>query len=143
VRGIASSSAIDFLLLAICNRLQHTALVRFHIRYFWNRFRRARMEGDDHRSGCPINLSLEVFGDKWSLLILRDMMFGGNDVVRTRLVLSGTDRGVGVMWYPPTGRRVSFEAEFVDRFSGGELVEHSGEANTEGLLRQLGHHREG
>jgi DNA-binding HxlR family transcriptional regulator len=35
------------------------------------------MEGDDHRSGCPINLSLEVFGDRWSLLILRDMMFGG------------------------------------------------------------------
>ena len=26
------------------------------------------------------------------------------DVVRTRLVLSGTDRGSGVMWYPPTGR---------------------------------------
>ncbi|MEJ7872240.1 MAG: helix-turn-helix domain-containing protein [Rubrobacteraceae bacterium] len=32
---------------------------------------------DDSRSGCPINLSLEVFGDKWSLLIIRDMMFGG------------------------------------------------------------------
>ncbi len=32
---------------------------------------------DDHRSGCPINLSLEVFGDKWTLLVLRDMMFGG------------------------------------------------------------------
>ncbi|AHK43311.1 MULTISPECIES: helix-turn-helix domain-containing protein [Ensifer] len=32
---------------------------------------------DDHRSGCPINLSLEVFGDKWSLLIVRDMIFGG------------------------------------------------------------------
>jgi len=30
-----------------------------------------------HRSGCPINLSLEVFGDKWSLIILRDMIFGG------------------------------------------------------------------
>src|SRR3546814_9758954 len=29
-----------------------------------------------HRSGCPINLTLEVLGDKWSLLILRDMMFG-------------------------------------------------------------------
>ena len=38
------------------------------------------------------------------------------DVVRTRLVLSGTDRGSGVMWYPPTGRWVSFEAEFADRF---------------------------
>lgn len=32
---------------------------------------------DGHRSGCPINLSLEVFGDRWSLLVLRDMMFGG------------------------------------------------------------------
>ena len=32
---------------------------------------------DKTRSGCPINLSLEVFGDKWSLLILRDMIFGG------------------------------------------------------------------
>jgi DNA-binding HxlR family transcriptional regulator len=32
---------------------------------------------ESHRSGCPINLSLEVFGDKWSLLILRDMIFGG------------------------------------------------------------------
>ena len=31
---------------------------------------------DDHKSGCPINLTLEVLGDKWSLLIIRDMMFG-------------------------------------------------------------------
>jgi len=31
---------------------------------------------DDQRSGCPINLTLEVVGDKWSLLIIRDMMFG-------------------------------------------------------------------
>ncbi len=27
------------------------------------------------RSSCPINLSLEIFGDKWSLLILRDIIF--------------------------------------------------------------------
>jgi predicted ester cyclase len=65
------------------------------------------------------------------------------DLVRTRLSISGTDRGRGVMWYPPTGKRVSFGAEFVDRFSGGVLVEHAGEADTEELLRQLGHHREG
>ena len=32
---------------------------------------------DERRSGCPINLTLEVLGDKWSLLILRDMIFGG------------------------------------------------------------------
>jgi len=27
------------------------------------------------RSDCPINFGLEVFGDKWSLLIIRDMVF--------------------------------------------------------------------
>jgi predicted ester cyclase len=64
------------------------------------------------------------------------------DVVRTRLVLSGTDRGSGVMWYPPTGRWVSFEVEFTDRFRGGRASRAHGWADTEGLLRQLGHHRE-
>lgn len=29
------------------------------------------------RSGCPISFSLEIFGDRWSLLILRDMAFRG------------------------------------------------------------------
>jgi DNA-binding HxlR family transcriptional regulator len=32
---------------------------------------------EEHRSGCPINLTLEVFGDRWTLLILRDLMFAG------------------------------------------------------------------
>src|SRR4051812_32634087 len=31
---------------------------------------------NDGRSGCPINLSIEVIGDRWSLLMIRDMMFG-------------------------------------------------------------------
>jgi DNA-binding HxlR family transcriptional regulator len=30
-----------------------------------------------NRSGCPINLTLELLGDRWSLLILRDIIFGG------------------------------------------------------------------
>jgi DNA-binding HxlR family transcriptional regulator len=29
-----------------------------------------------HRSGCPINLTLEVLGDRWSLIVIRDVMFG-------------------------------------------------------------------
>jgi DNA-binding HxlR family transcriptional regulator len=29
------------------------------------------------KSRCPINLTLEVFGDKWSLVIIRDIMFEG------------------------------------------------------------------
>jgi DNA-binding HxlR family transcriptional regulator len=30
----------------------------------------------DHRSGCPINLTLETLGDRWSLIVIRDIMFG-------------------------------------------------------------------
>ncbi|RUW48847.1 transcriptional regulator [Mesorhizobium sp. M1A.F.Ca.ET.072.01.1.1] len=29
------------------------------------------------RSGCPISLSLELIGDRWTLLIIRDLAFAG------------------------------------------------------------------
>jgi DNA-binding HxlR family transcriptional regulator len=29
------------------------------------------------RSGCPINLTLEQLGDHWSLIVIRDIIFGG------------------------------------------------------------------
>ena len=32
---------------------------------------------ETRRSGCPINLTLELLGDRWSLIVLRDMVFGG------------------------------------------------------------------
>ena len=38
--------------------------------------------GAEPRSLCPINLSLEVLGDRWSLLVIRDMMFGGRRYFR-------------------------------------------------------------
>jgi DNA-binding HxlR family transcriptional regulator len=34
------------------------------------------------RSGCPINFGLEIFGDQWSLLILRDMLIVGKRTFR-------------------------------------------------------------
>jgi DNA-binding HxlR family transcriptional regulator len=43
---------------------------------------------DEHRSGCPINLTLEVIGDKWSLLIIRDMIFGNRRHFRELLTKS-------------------------------------------------------
>jgi DNA-binding HxlR family transcriptional regulator len=30
----------------------------------------------ESRSGCPINLTLEMLGDRWSLIVIRDIMFG-------------------------------------------------------------------
>ena len=29
------------------------------------------------RSGCPLNASVEILGDRWSILIIRDMMLRG------------------------------------------------------------------
>ncbi|MEU4625796.1 helix-turn-helix domain-containing protein [Actinoplanes sp. NPDC023801] len=47
---------------------------------------------EEHRSGCPINLSLEVLGDRWSLLVIRDMMFGNRR--HFRALLTGSDEGI-------------------------------------------------
>jgi DNA-binding HxlR family transcriptional regulator len=37
----------------------------------------ARKATEKHRSGCPVSVSLEIFGDRWSLLIIRDLMVRG------------------------------------------------------------------
>jgi DNA-binding HxlR family transcriptional regulator len=31
------------------------------------------------RSECPISYTLEIFGDKWTMLIIRDLLFYGKD----------------------------------------------------------------
>jgi DNA-binding HxlR family transcriptional regulator len=36
-----------------------------------------RTHKSKHRSGCPVSISLEIFGDRWSLLIIRDLMVRG------------------------------------------------------------------
>lgn len=45
-----------------------------------------------NRSACPINLTLEVLGDRWSLLVIRDMMFGGRR--RFRELLTRSEEGI-------------------------------------------------
>lgn len=47
---------------------------------------------DAHRSGCPINLTLEILGDRWSLLIIRDIVFG--DRRHFRELLNGSEEGI-------------------------------------------------
>lgn len=41
-----------------------------------------------HRSGCPINLTLEALGDRWSLIVIRDLMFGNRRHFRELLTRS-------------------------------------------------------
>jgi DNA-binding HxlR family transcriptional regulator len=45
-----------------------------------------------HRSGCPLNLALEVVGDKWSLIVLRDIMFANRR--QFRQLLENSEEGI-------------------------------------------------
>lgn len=44
------------------------------------------------KSGCPINLTVELLGDRWSLVVLRDVMFGGHRHFRE--LLSSSIEGI-------------------------------------------------
>jgi DNA-binding HxlR family transcriptional regulator len=43
------------------------------------------------RSGCPLSTCLDIFGDRWSLLIVRDLMFSG---LRTFRAFSAAGEGI-------------------------------------------------
>src|SRR3954452_6763436 len=44
------------------------------------------------RSGCPINAAVEAFGDRWSLIVLRDIVFGDRRYFRE--LQSGSLEGI-------------------------------------------------
>jgi DNA-binding HxlR family transcriptional regulator len=46
----------------------------------------------DGRSGCPINRAVEALGDRWTLLVLRDIVFGGRRHFRE--LLAGSEEGI-------------------------------------------------
>jgi DNA-binding HxlR family transcriptional regulator len=47
---------------------------------------------EPHRSGCPINLTLELLGDRWSLIVIRDIIFG--DKRHFRELLTQSQEGI-------------------------------------------------
>src|SRR4051812_36626267 len=51
-----------------------------------------RLMESDYRSGCPINLTLEMLGDRWSLIVIRDLMFGPRR--RYRELLTHSEEGI-------------------------------------------------
>jgi len=44
------------------------------------------------RSGCPINLTLETLGDRWSLIVIRDVMFGNRR--HFRVLMNESEEGI-------------------------------------------------
>jgi DNA-binding HxlR family transcriptional regulator len=45
----------------------------------------------ERRSGCPVSISLEILGDRWSLLVIRDLMVRG---LRTFGDFQGSAEGI-------------------------------------------------
>ncbi|MBI2977536.1 MAG: helix-turn-helix transcriptional regulator [Rhodospirillales bacterium] len=68
------------------------------------------------RSACPLNVSLEVFGDRWSLLVVRDLMFGGHRTFKEFLD-SGEKIATNVL------------AERLQRLEANEIIERCRDAD--------------
>lgn len=51
-----------------------------------------QLDVPEGRSGCPINMTMEVLGDRWSFIVLRDVMFGGR--TRFRELLNNSLEGI-------------------------------------------------
>lgn len=47
-----------------------------------------RPTGSARRSDCPLSLALELVGDAWTLLIVRDLMFKGKTSFRELMLWS-------------------------------------------------------
>jgi DNA-binding HxlR family transcriptional regulator len=75
------------------------------------------------RSGCPVSISLETLGDRWSLLVIRDLMVRGyrtfnefeqsderiaTNVLTDRLRRLERNGIISVEAYPNDGRRMSY-----------------------------------
>src|ERR1700732_2037738 len=76
------------------------------------------------RSGCPLNASVEMLGDRWSLLIIRDMMLRGfhsyevflesyegmaTNLLADRLRRLEAYGIIGTERYPSDGRKVVYK----------------------------------
>ena len=55
------------------------------------RDRKTISDGKTRRSDCPIDYALECFGDRWSLLLVRDLLFKGAKSFRELLA---ADEGI-------------------------------------------------
>ncbi len=47
---------------------------------------------ENPKSGCPINLTMQALGDRWSLIVIRDIMFGNRRHFRE--LLNHSEEGI-------------------------------------------------
>ena len=92
-----------------------------------------------HRQGGPENLKRILWSVRTTFLdmkfVLEEQVAEGERVV-SRWALHGIDEG-GLLGLPPTGGRAALGDIYIDRVVGDQIVEHWGQADMLGLLRQL------
>jgi DNA-binding HxlR family transcriptional regulator len=62
------------------NKIEKCCLPNYHLHFASDIDTVSNVPGapkSKRRSGCPVSISLERFGDRWSLLIIRDLMVRG------------------------------------------------------------------
>lgn len=77
---MAASGAAIFMFMCYDRNLPFLAVEKYYLQYASKSDTLSRVGGKAKpktRSGCPVNIALEVFGDRWSLLIVRDLMVRG------------------------------------------------------------------
>ena len=113
----------------------------------------ADASADDRRSCCPVACTLDLIGDRWTLLVIRDLFLGrsrfsefqkapegiATNILTDRLNLL-VEHGLVDRRPGPTGRRASYHLTEKGRSLGPLLraVRDWGLANIDGTAARLG-----
>ena len=57
--------------------MQSASILALHLTCIVQVKKKQLQPSDERRSSCPISVALEIFGDKWTLLVIRDMILFG------------------------------------------------------------------
>ena len=84
MQAAAAEEIITTAILKSVSRYQNTVLIRCFLFYDWyindtfaaRKMRKTEINTAEFRSLCPVATGLDILGDKWTLLILRDMIWG-------------------------------------------------------------------
>ena len=79
------------------------------------------MKRTDRRSDCPINFAVELLGDSWSFLVVRDLMFKGK---RTYAEFAGSDEHISSSVLAARLRHLA-EAGIIRRAGVGRATRYS------------------
>ena len=96
--------------------------------------------GSDTTIGRPAQLEAMFEAGKTASpdrTVVNDMIICKDDIVSTRMTVTGTQTGV-MMGNPPTGRKFKFTAMDMFRFKDGKVVERWGNSDSLIIIRQLG-----